>query len=98
MIIRPYSDASPPAAQHREVNRDQLRDKATDNLIGSVDDKDFDFLVDQLEEESLEDQDYYIDAATIDMLEQDSAPATLTALLRRALGSAEGLDVRWVRA
>lgn len=76
----------------------QLRDKATDSILGSVDDKDFEFLVDQLEEESLEDQDYYIDAATIDMLEEDGAPATLTALLRRALGSSEGLDVRWVRA
>jgi hypothetical protein len=75
----------------------QLRDKATDNVIGSVDDRDFEFLVDQLEEESLEDRDYYIDAATIDMLEADGAPATLTAVLRRALGTAEGIDVRWVR-
>jgi hypothetical protein len=75
----------------------QLRDKATDNVIGSVDDRDFEFLVDQLEEESLEDRDYFIDAATIDMLEADGAPATLTAVLRRALGTAEGIDVRWVR-
>ncbi len=75
----------------------QLRDKASDNLLGSLDDKDFEFLVDQLEEESLEDRDYYIDAATIDMLEADGAPATLTGVLRKALGSAEGIEVRWVR-
>jgi hypothetical protein len=43
------------------VNVIQLRDKASGNLLGSLDDKDFEFLVDQLEEESLEDRDYYID-------------------------------------
>jgi hypothetical protein len=48
------------------------------------------FLIDELEEESATDQDYYIDAMTIDMLQQDGGEANLIALLRNALGAREG--------
>jgi hypothetical protein len=48
-------------------------------------------LVDALEEESAQDQDYYIDAATIDLI-ADGRLRTPGGLLRRALGSAEGAD------
>jgi hypothetical protein len=48
------------------------------------------FLIDELEEESATDQDYYIDAMTIDMLQQDGGEANLIALRRNALGAREG--------
>jgi hypothetical protein len=52
--------------------------------------------MDQLEEESSEDRDYYVDDATIDMLEEDGAPAALVSLLRSAVAShADGLDISW---
>ena len=75
----------------------ELRDKASDELLGTISDEELQFLVDELEEESESDHDYYIDAATIDMLEDDGAPASLVSLLRRALGGAAGIDVRWAR-
>ena len=75
----------------------ELRDKATNELLGTIDDTELEFLVDTLEEESRSDRDYYVDAATIDMLDDDGAPASLTALLRRILGSQEGVELRWVR-
>ena len=75
----------------------QLRDKTTNALLGTIDDDDLKFLVDELEEESPTDQDYYFDSATIDMLEDDGAPATLVALLRQVLGSQDGMEIRWER-
>ena len=75
----------------------ELRDKSTNELLGTIDDVELEFLVETLEEESHSDRDYYVDAATIDMLDDDGAPASLTALLRRILGSQEGVELRWVR-
>ena len=65
-------------------------------MIGRISDGDLQFLMDQLEEESSEDRDYYVDDATIDMLEEDGAPAALVSLLRSAVAShADGLDISW---
>ena len=65
-------------------------------MIGRISDNDLEFLMDQLEEESSEDRDYYVDEATVDMLEEDGAPAALVSLLRTVVEShAEGLDISW---
>ena len=50
-------------------------------VLGSIPDADFQMLVDQLEEESEEDTDYYVTAETIAMLEERGASETLVALL-----------------
>ena len=71
--------------------------KATNELLGSITDADLQVLVDALEEESSEDQDYYIDAATIDVIGDGRATEHLLQLLRTALGQAEGVDIRWAR-
>lgn len=75
----------------------QLRDKNTNQVLGTIGDDDLRFLVAELEEESPTDQDYYFDAATIDMLEEDGAPPALVALLRQVLGSQDGMEIRWQR-
>ena len=75
----------------------ELRDKATDEYLGTIDDDELQFLVDDLEEESPEDRDYYIDSDTIQMLEDDGAPLSLITLLRKSLGSQDGVEVRWRR-
>ena len=74
-----------------------LRDKDTGKLLGTVTDEDFEFLVNDLEEESTEDMDYFVDSDTIDMLEEDGAPESLVVLLRNALGDKDGLDIEWAR-
>jgi hypothetical protein len=74
-----------------------LRDKDSGEVLGTVGDDDLQFLVDQLEEESDDDSDYYIDADTIEMLEEDGASAELIALLRTGLGDREGFEVQWSR-
>lgn len=75
-----------------------LYNVATNKLVGSITEKDLQLMVDVLEEESPTDQDYYIDAATIDLI-GDGGRATdhLLNTLRAALGTAEGVDIRWQR-
>lgn len=72
-----------------------LRDKATRELLGEITEDQLRFLIKDLERESEFDRDYYIDGATIEMLESDGAPAELVALLRRSLGGRDGIDVVW---
>lgn len=68
---------------------------ATDEFIGSISEEDFAFMQSDLEEESLEDTNYYINQATVDMFEQQGASPGLVAVLRSALGDAEDVDIRW---
>ena len=42
-----------------------LYNKSTDELLGSITEADLQVLTDALDEESSDDEDYYIDAATI---------------------------------
>jgi len=79
---------------HRMID---LYNNTTNQLIGSITETELQVLTDTLEEESLEDRDYYIDAATIDLLGDGRATDHLIELLRTALGMAEGVEIRWQR-
>jgi len=68
---------------------------ANNQLIGSISPADLQVLIDVLEEESSQDQDYYIGAPTIDLLAEGGASEALLNMLRIAVGSSEGVDVRW---
>jgi hypothetical protein len=74
-----------------------LYNASTNQILGSITEADLKVLTDALEEESTQDQDYYIDAATIDLLGDGRATEHLLGLLRRALGSGDGVDIRWQR-
>jgi hypothetical protein len=73
----------------------RLYDTATGKLIGTITEPELEFLIDQLEEEDEEDQDYYIDSATLDWFEDNGAASSLLKLLRGALGNRDGMDIRW---
>ncbi len=74
-----------------------LYNASTNQLIGSITEADLQVLIDGLEEESSQDQDYYIDLATIDLLADGRATSHLVGLLRSALGSSDGVEIRWQR-
>lgn len=74
----------------------KLLDKETGRLLGHISDADLQVLVDQLEEEDAQDTDYYLNAATLDLLEAGGASTGMLLLLREALGDAEGIEVKWV--
>ena len=80
----------------------KLCDKDTGVFLGTITEVQLQFLVDQLEEESTEDTDYYINQATLnqatlDLFEEAGADADLLALLRQALGTREDIEIQWVR-
>lgn len=66
--------------------------------VGTITDEDLRLMIDQLEEETLEDTDYYITPATIKLLKERGAGEELLAVLDRALGGSEGVEVSWTRS
>jgi len=72
-----------------------LFDAEEGTLLGQISKAQLRFLMDQLEETDSEDQDYYIDRATLEMLEEDDGDEELIEMLRDALGERDGLEVRW---
>ena len=74
-----------------------LYNNTTNQLIGSLTEAELQVLIDGLEEESLEDRDYYINAATLDLLGDGRATDHLMHLLRTALGGEQGVEIRWQR-
>jgi hypothetical protein len=75
----------------------KIYDEATDTVYGTISETQLQALMSQLEEESLEDTDYYINRATLDMFEERGVDPGLVTLLRNALGDREDMDIRWAR-
>ena len=75
----------------------KVYDQGSGRTYGTITEAQLQALMSQLEEESREDRDYYINAATLDMLEENGADAGLVTLLRNALGDREDMDIRWAR-
>lgn len=73
----------------------ELRDKETGVTLGSISEQHLRFLTDQLEEESADDTDYYIDGATLVMFADRGVDAQLLALLQQALGDRGGMEIEW---
>lgn len=76
----------------------KLHDKDSGSLIGTISEEQLLFLIEQLEEESSDDQDYYINRATLDMFEGAGADPSLVSVLRTALAAREDMEIRWSRA
>ena len=74
-----------------------LYNAATNQLLGQITDGDLKTLVDALEEEGVNDQDYFITGATIDVITDGTATEHLVGLLRKAVGAGDGVDIRWSR-
>jgi inactivated superfamily I helicase len=73
----------------------RIYNKKSGAVLGTVNESDIQCLVDVLEEEDSKDVDYYIDLATVDILEDNGASAALVQMLRSAIGAMEGIDIRW---
>ena len=73
----------------------RVSDKNTGNTLGTISREELQFLVDQLEEESSHDTDYFIDQATIDLLTEAGASEALVSLLQSAVGTSDGIDIVW---
>ena len=74
----------------------QLRNKDTAAPFGEITKEQLDFLIDMLEEEGVEDQDYWIDEMTLQYFQENGADLALIKLLQDAIGEAEGMEIEWV--
>ena len=74
-----------------------LYNVTTNQLLGSITEGDLKVLVDGLDEESSQDQDFFIDRETSDLLGVGRATEHLLSLLRTAVGSCDGVEIRWRR-
>jgi len=72
-----------------------LYDEDTGEAIGEINNEQFQFLVDQLEEESILDQDYSISLMLLAYFEELNADPALVSLLRTALGDREEMEITW---
>lgn len=73
----------------------KLYDKESGRLVGTLSQADLDFLMVEFEEESSDDQDYYIDLDTLELLAEAGADGSLLTTLRDALAGRESCEVRW---
>ena len=74
----------------------KLTDKATGDLIGEIDEIQLQFLMDELVEESPEDQDYFLNRALLETFENKvGSLVSLVAMLKRAFGEKEDLEIVW---
>jgi hypothetical protein len=71
----------------------KLINKDTGKVIGAVTQSDVQFLIDQLEEEDLQDTDYFISADTVRFLEDNGASGELLDILRATLVEMYGEEI-----
>ncbi|MGE3541238.1 MAG: galactosyldiacylglycerol synthase [Candidatus Tectimicrobiota bacterium] len=74
-----------------------LYEVGTSLFLGTITESQLRFLIDQLEEESAEDTEYYINGSTLEMFESAGAEASLLTVLRQALGPRQEMDIEWRR-
>jgi len=67
----------------------------TGDAIGTITDVHAAFLVDQLEEDSDDDQDYFIDRETLELLTDNGCDPELLAMLDKALGTDDDMQIAW---
>lgn len=73
----------------------KLFDEENGAFLGTISEEQMQYLVDQLEEESTEDSDYAITPMTLSLFEGEGADPDLVAMLRKALGDREEMNITW---
>ena len=67
----------------------------TGDEIGNLNDKQLAFLVEQLEEESGDDKNYFVDRDTLELLSDNGADPELLELLEKGMGDDDEMDIAW---
>jgi hypothetical protein len=67
----------------------------TGEFIGYITETQLQFLIDNLEEESEDDVDYYINIPTIESFAEKGAETGLMEVLKKGLGNKEDMEIRY---
>ncbi len=71
--------------------------KDSGKLLGAITEAQVQTLVDLLEEEDAQDQDYYVDQDILAYLEEEGADKELLALIRPHVSETDGIEIEWKR-
>ena len=72
-----------------------LYEKDTNKSLGQISEAQLQYLIDHLEEEGSEDQDYTVTPLLLEYFEGLGADPTLISLLKDALGGREEIEIVW---
>jgi hypothetical protein len=67
----------------------------TGDDIATISDAQLKFLVEQLDVEHEEDEDYYVDRDALEVMSDNGGDPELLALLEKAMGDDDHLDIAW---
>ena len=73
----------------------KLFNKQTNEFLGRIDESELQFLREHLEEESLEDRDYYLISETVEEFTRLGASPRLIDILKQGLHGSPTLEIRW---
>ncbi len=66
-------------------------------ILGTITEKQLDFLVENLDEEFEDDEEYFLSPETLDYLKEQGADRALLAMLEKALiGAEDGIDIGYL--
>jgi processive 1,2-diacylglycerol beta-glucosyltransferase len=92
-LLADLSGAAAPPKEEAAAAPAKIVDLETGFTLGSITPQQAQFLIDTLEEATPDKARYYIDAPTIEMLEHSGGDPEMIALLRRALGTRDGIEI-----
>jgi len=72
-----------------------LYDVTSGAKVGRITESQLQALIDWMEEESIEDRDYYLTAEDCELMEEQGIDLTLITVLREALKGREDMDLRY---
>lgn len=75
----------------------QLYDKGRLKFLGQITEEEFEFLRDHLQEEGIDDDDYYIDQKVFEYLKENGMSSNLSKILQTALGEHESVEITFKR-
>jgi hypothetical protein len=73
----------------------KLFDADTNTELGEITEAQLEFLTSQMEEESENDQEYYLHSSLLSSWKEQGADAGLLELLSKAMAGKEELNIRW---
>lgn len=76
----------------------ELFDKESGASIGTISDAQFRFLAELFEEEGENDQDYYINTDTLELMDDEGADPALIEILREGMAGRDEMEIIWERA
>ncbi len=75
----------------------KIINKETRAILGTISEEEFQFLIDQLEEEGISDNDYYVNQETLDYFSEQGLSGQLMDILKKGLGNQEEMDIEWMK-